>query len=138
MLVAMSRLEGCVTLGVPTITDARGNLSFLNELDQVPFAIARAYFLWAVPEGAHRGGHAHKHLQQFLIAINGALDVVLSDGVAERRVRLDTPTAGLLIGSLVWRELENFSPGTVLLVLASAPYDEWDYIRDFEEFKRMA
>lgn len=129
-----SKLEQCAVLKVPTVNDARGNLSFLNELDHVPFAIGRVYFLWGVPDDSVRGGHAHKNLQQFLIAASGALDVVLRDGVTEQTVRLDKPTEGLLIGSMVWRELENFSPNTVLLVIASAPYDESDYLRDFDDF----
>lgn len=129
-------LDRCVVTRVPTITDPRGNLGFLNELEHVPFSIARAYFLWGVPKAASRGGHAHRTLQQFLIAVNGSLDIVLRDGVAERRVRLETPTEGLLIGPFIWRELENFSSDTSLLVLASAPYDESDYMRDFDEFLR--
>lgn len=133
-----SNLDSCVVRNVPTITDPRGNLGFLNELEHVPFSIARAYFLWGVPKGASRGGHAHRNLQQFLMVVNGCLDVVLRDEVAERRICLDNPTTGLLINSMVWRELENFSPNTVLLVLASAPFSESDYIRDFDTFKSAA
>lgn len=134
----LSNLDRCVVRNVPTITDPRGNLGFLNELEHVPFSIARAYFLWGVPKGASRGGHAHRNLQQFLMVVSGCLDVVLRDAVAERRIRLDNPTTGLLVNSMVWRELENFSSNTVLLVLASAPFSESDYIRDFDTFKSAA
>lgn len=118
---------------IPKIEDRRGNLSVI-ENDTVPFDIKRVYYLYDVPSGAERGGHAHKNLQQFLVALSGSFDVVLNDGNEERIITLNKPYEGLLINSGIWRELQNFSSGSVCLVVASEVYIEDDYIRDFEEF----
>ena len=118
---------------IPKIEERRGNLSVI-ENDTVPFDIKRVYYLYDVPSGAERGGHAHKYLQQFLVALSGSFDVVLKDGKEEQIITLNKPYEGLLINSGIWRELQNFSSGSVCLVVASEVYIEEDYIRDFDEF----
>ena len=120
-------------VAIPKIEERRGNLSVI-ENDTVPFDIKRVYYLYDVPSGAERGGHAHKNLQQFLVALSGSFDVVLNDGNEEQIITLNKPYEGLLINSGIWRELQNFSSGSVCLVVASEVYIEDDYIRDFEEF----
>lgn len=118
---------------LPKIEDRRGNLSVI-ENDTIPFEIKRVYYLYDIPSGAERGGHSHKELQEFLVALSGSFDVVLNDGEQERIETLNNPNVGLLIKSGVWRELKNFSSGAVCLVVASDVYIEEDYIRDFDEF----
>lgn len=120
-------------IAIPKIEDRRGNLSVI-ENDTVPFDIKRVYYLYDVPAGAERGGHAHKSLRQFLVALSGSFEVVLKDGKKEQIVTLNKPYEGLLINAGVWRELQNFSSGSVCLVIASEVYIEEDYIRDFDEF----
>lgn len=120
-------------ISIPKIEERRGNLSVI-ENDTIPFDIKRVYYLYDVPSGAERGGHAHKNLQQFLVALSGSFDVVLNDRNEERIITLNKPYEGLLINSGIWRELQNFSSGSVCLVVASEIYIEDDYIRDFEEF----
>ncbi len=114
--------------------DGRGNLSVI-EKDVLPYEIKRVYYLYDVPSDGTRGGHAHKELQQFLIALSGSFDVVLDDGEIRRTITLNRPNKGLLIPCGMWRELENFSAGAVCLSLVSAEYDEEDYIRDYKDFK---
>jgi dTDP-4-dehydrorhamnose 3,5-epimerase-like enzyme len=121
-------------IDLPVIADPRGNLSFAESNVQVPFAIERVYYLYDVPSGATRAGHAHKALQQLVLSISGSFDVRLFDGEREEVVTLNRPSRGLLIGPMLWREIENFSSGSVCVVLASAPYDEGDYYRDIDEF----
>lgn len=120
-------------IAIPKIEERRGNLSVI-ENDTVPFDIKRVYYLYDVPAGAERGGHAHKSLRQFLVALSGSFEVVLKDGKKEQIVTLNKPYEGLLINAGVWRELQNFSSGSVCLVIASEVYIEEDYIRDFDEF----
>lgn len=120
-------------INIPNIEDPRGNLSVI-EHEVVPFDIKRVYYLYDVPAGAERGGHAHKKLQQFLVALSGSFDVLLNDGKVEKTVTLNKPFEGLLITNGIWRELKNFSSGAVCLVVASEVYEEADYIRDFSEF----
>lgn len=118
---------------IPKIEDPRGNLSVI-EKEVVPFEIKRVYYLYDVPAGAERGGHAHIKLQQFLIALSGSFDVILNDGKTEKTVTLNKPFEGLLINEGIWRELKNFSSGSVCLVVASDVFEEADYIRDFQTF----
>lgn len=122
-------------ISIPKIEDARGNLSVI-ENEVVPFEIKRVYYLYDVPAGAERGGHSHIEQQEFLIALSGSFDVILNDGKEEKKVTLNKPFEGLLIKNGIWRELKNFSSGSVCLVIASDVYKEEDYIRDFEEFKK--
>ncbi len=120
-------------IDLPKIEDPRGNLSVI-EKDTVPFDIKRVYFLYDIPSGAERGGHAHRIQMELLVALSGSFEVVLNDGVQEQTITLNRPNKGLLIPEGVWRELKNFSSGSVCLVVSSGEFDEADYIRDFEEF----
>jgi len=120
-------------IDVPKIENSLGNIAVI-EKNTIPFEIKRVYYLFDIPSNATRGGHAHKKLQQVLIAISGSFDVVLNNGETQKTVTLNKPDKGLLIENNTWRELENFSSGAVCLVLASNEYDELDYIRDYEEF----
>jgi oxalate decarboxylase/phosphoglucose isomerase-like protein (cupin superfamily) len=118
---------------VPKIEDPRGNLSVI-ENDVIPFVMKRVYYLYDVPSGAERGGHSHKEQQEFLVALSGSFDVILHDGQHEKVVSLNKPFEGLLITNGIWRELKNFSSGAVCLVIASAVFEEEDYIRVFQDF----
>jgi hypothetical protein len=129
-------VRGCKIIDLPKISDPRGNLTFIEPPQHVPFDIARVYYLYDVPGGAERGGHAHKELQQLIIAMSGSFDIVLDDGVNKERIHLNRPYFGLYVNTMVWRELDNFSSGSVCMVLASIPYDESDYYRDYEEFSQ--
>lgn len=119
---------------IPKIKDPRGNLSVI-ENQTVPFEIKRVYYLYDVPSDAFRGGHAHKAQCELLIALSGSFDVVLDNGATKETVMLNKPNIGLLIPTMIWRELQNFSSGAVCLVLASDVFDEADYIREYERFK---
>ncbi len=123
---------------LPKITDPRGNLSFVQSFDQIPFNISRVYFVYDVPGGSERGGHAHKALHEFLIPVSGSFDVVLQDGGGKKIFSLNAPFRGLYVAPMVWRDLANFSSGAVCLVLASENFDEADYLRDFSEFMGLA
>ena len=128
-------LTGCRVVALPRITDPRGNLTFIEGGAHVPFDIARVYYLYDVPGGKSRGGHAHRDLEQVVIAASGSLEVVVDDGRHNERFFLNRSYYGLYIPRLVWRELDDFSSGSVCLVLASRPYEEDDYFRDYEEFR---
>lgn len=125
-------------INLPVISDPRGNLSVIESGAHVPFEIARVYYLYDVPSGSVRAGHAHLALHQLLIAVSGSFDVRLHDGTSEEVVTLNRPHIGLHIGPMQWREIDNFSSGSVCLVLASTVYDEADYIRDFDTFLASA
>lgn len=120
-------------IDIPKITDPRGNLAVI-EKETIPFDINRVYYLYDVPSSSHRGGHAHKELQQLLVALSGSFDVVLDNGTEKKVVTLNKPDKGLLIPTMVWRELENFSSGAVCMVVASHEFSELDYIRDYDQF----
>jgi hypothetical protein len=119
---------------MPKVHNRAGNITTLENNITVPFDVKRIYYLYDVPGGEYRGGHAHKELQQFLVAASGAFDVLLDDGTNKKFVRLDRPYMGLHIIPGIWRELLNFSSGAICLVLASQKYDENDYIRDYKDF----
>lgn len=131
-------IKDCKVIEVPKIEDARGNLTAIESGRQIPFDIKRVYYLYDVPGGAERGGHAHKKLQQFLIAVAGSFDVILDDGQEKKTIHLNRASSGLLIDRLIWRELKNFSSGSVCLVLASEFYDENDYFRNYEVFSKIS
>ena len=118
---------------IPKIDDYRGNIAFI-EKDVVPFEIKRVYYLFDIPSNARRGGHSHKEQFELLIPLSGSFDVMVDDGKEKRVIALNKPDKGLLIKSNVWRELENFSSGSVCLVLASDVFEEEDYIRHFDHF----
>ena len=121
---------------LPKIVDARGNLSFAEGEHHVPFKIERVYWTYDVPGGECRGGHAHKQLQQLILALGGSFTVTLDDGKEKRTILLNRPYLGLLVKPGIWRTLDDFSSGSVCLVLASEKYIEEDYIRDYDEFLR--
>ncbi|QFS45349.1 sugar 3,4-ketoisomerase [Nostoc sphaeroides] len=127
-------LQDCKIINFPQITDPRGNLTFIESERHIPFEIQRVYYLYDVPGGTERGGHAHQQLQELIIAMSGSFDVVLDDGYEKKRFHLNRSYYGLYICPMVWRELENFSSGSVCMVLASTFYDEADYYRNYQEF----
>ena len=123
-------------IDLPRITDPRGNLTFAEGVSMVPFDIRRAYWVYDVPGGMGRGGHAHKHLRQLLIAVSGSFHVTLDNGRERETILLNHPWQGLLIETNIWRTLDDFSSGAVCLALASEHYDEADYIYDYDDFLR--
>lgn len=129
-------INNCKIIDLPKIHDPRGNLTFIEGQEHIPFQIQRVYYLYDVPGGAERGGHAHKELHQLIIAMSGSFDVTLDDGKEKRRFHLNRSYFGLYICPMMWRELENFSSGSVCMVLASNCYDENDYYRNYNEFMR--
>jgi dTDP-4-dehydrorhamnose 3,5-epimerase-like enzyme len=131
-------LELCRLIELPRIPDARGNLTFVESGRHIPFELKRVYYLYDVPGGASRAGHAHKRLQQVIIAMSGSFDVHLDDGTDKRVVHLNRSYVGLYIPSMIWREIDNFSSGAVCMALASAYYDEADYYRAYPDFLKAA
>lgn len=131
-------IEACRLVELPRIHDPRGNLTFIEGERHVPFEIARVYYLYDVPGGESRGGHAHRQLEQLIIAMSGSFDVVLDDGRRKARFTLNRSYVGLYVPTMVWRELVNFSSGAVCTVLASHRYDEADYFRDYAQFVQAA
>jgi len=127
-------VEKCTLISLPKFTDARGSLSFVEAEVHVPFAFERVYYLYDLAEGAARGAHAHKALHQLMIPMAGSFDVVLDDGARRRRVHLSSPDLGLYICPMIWRDLRNFSAGSVCMVIASEKYGEDDYFRNYDEF----
>ncbi|MDO1501266.1 FdtA/QdtA family cupin domain-containing protein [Winogradskyella maritima] len=129
-----TKITDCITKHLPKIEDHRGNISVI-EKDVLPFAVKRVYYLYDVPSNSRRGGHAHRELHECLVAVSGSFDVILNDGENSKTVTLNKPDIGLIIPDGIWRELENFSSGSVCLVLASQEFNEDEYIRDFNDFK---
>ena len=127
-------VEGAYLLDLPQISDPRGDLTFLESHNHVPFNIARVYYLYNVPVEAQRGGHAHRNLQQVIFALSGSFRVLLDDGNKKTEVILRNPSVGLYINKMIWREMDLFSQGAVCMVVASTPYEENDYYRDYDEF----
>ena len=129
-----SSIYNCSILQLPKIHNRAGNITALENNIHLPFDVKRIYYLYDVPAGEERGGHAHRELQQIIVAASGAFDVLLNDGTNKKIVHLDRPFIGLHIVPGIWRELLNFSSGAVCLVIASHKYDEKDYIRDYRDF----
>ena len=130
-------LSDCRLIDLPKMTDARGNLTFVESDNHIPSDIRRVYYLYDVPGGADRGEHAHRNLHQFIISMSGSFDVTLSDGHGTKTFHLNRSYYGLYVCPMMWRYLDNFSSGAVCLVLASLTYSEADYIRDKSEFLRL-
>ena len=122
-------------LNLPKIKDPRGNLTFIESRNQIPFKIKRVYWIYDVPGGITRGGHAYKSNKEFIIALSGSFDVIIKDGKGEKKYSLNRSYYGLYVPNLLWRIVENFSTNSLCLVLASESYNEKDYIRDLNEFK---
>lgn len=129
-------LEDCRIIELPKIHDPHGNLTFVESDSQVPFKIQRVYHVYDVPGGAERGGHAHKNLHQFIVAMSGSFDITLDDGKDKRKFHLARSYYGLYVCPMIWREIDNFSSGSVLMCIASEKYDESDYHRRYEDFMR--
>jgi hypothetical protein len=129
-------IYNCSIIHLPKENNRAGNLTAMENQISIPFDIRRVYYLYDIPSGADRGGHAHKKLEQYIVAASGAFDVLIDDGTCKKIVRLDRPNIGLHIVPGIWRELLNFSSGAICLVLASHGYDDEDYIRNYEEFKK--
>jgi len=127
-------LEQCRIIGLPRVEDPRGNLTFIEGSNHIPFDIKRVYYTYDVPGGSERGSHAHKDLEQLIIAMSGSFDVVLDDGTNKHRFHLNRSYYGLYVPSMMWRTIDNFSSGSVCMVLASQLFDEEDYFRDYDEF----
>jgi dTDP-4-dehydrorhamnose 3,5-epimerase-like enzyme len=127
-------ISQCRIIDLPKIADPRGNLTFIEGGRHVPFEIRRVYYLYDTPGGAERGGHAHKDLHQLIVAMSGSFDVILDDGRKKKRFHLNRSYYGLYVCPMIWRELDNFSSGSVCMVLASNLYDEADYYREYGEF----
>jgi hypothetical protein len=130
-----SRVYNCSILEIDKHHNDKGNISVVENSKTIPFDIKRVYYLYDVPGGESRGGHAHKELQQFIVAASGSFDVTIDDGLLKRTFTINRPYRGLLIVPGIWRELDNFSSGSVCLVLASTAYSVDDYIRDYNKFK---
>ena len=125
-------------IDLPVISDPRGDLTFVEGENHVPFPIARVYYLYNVPVDAERGGHAHKRLEQVVFALSGSFRITVDDGQTRQEFWLRDPRRGLYISRMIWREMNSFSQGAVCMVLASMPYDEGDYIRSPVEFQEIA
>ena len=130
------RIDDCKIIELPRITDPRGNLTFIEADQHIPFPIERVYYLYDVPGGAERIGRALKNCHQFLVAMSGSFDVNLYDGRAQRRVHMNRSYVGLHVPPMIWREIDNFSSGSVCLALASELYDEEAYFRDYDQYLR--
>jgi hypothetical protein len=128
-------IDNCRLIEFPVIAEPRGNLSFIEGGRHVPFDIRRVYYLYDVPGGAERGGHAHRALHQVIIAMSGSFDVVLKDGRQFKRYHHNRSYYGLYICPMIWREIDNFSSGSVCLALASDYYDEADYYREYAAYQ---
>lgn len=133
--MTMNIENGPRIIELPKFLDKRGNLSFIEEFKQIPFKIERTYWIYDVPGGEHRGGHAYRENEEFIVALSGSFDVVLDDGINKTTYSLNRSYYGLYVPKGIWREMNNFSTNTLALILASTPYSQDDYIRDYQEFK---
>lgn len=130
-------LDSVKLIQLPKILDERGNLSFFENNNQIPFSIARAYWIYDVPGGEHRGGHAYKSLQEVIVALSGSFDIVLNDGASQKIFTLNRSYYGLYVPKMIWRQMENFSTNSLALIIADQGYSSEEYIRDFEEFSQI-
>src|SRR4051794_4790763 len=131
-------VESCRLISLPRVLDPRGSLTFIEGEEHIPFRVRRSYWIYDVPGGERRGGHAYRTLSEFIIAVSGSFDVIVEDGTSQRTFTLNRSYSGLFVPPLLWRTVENFSTNAVALILASAPYDESDYVRDRDEFLRLS
>ena len=134
---ANSSIEQCRVLTLNKHHHSNGNLTVVEDYNEIPFKIKRTYYLYDIPGSETRGGHSHHHLYQLVVAISGAFDVTIDDGLNAQTITLNRPEQGLLIVPGIWRTLQNFSSGAVCMVIASEPYDESDYVRDYDEFLKL-
>tara|TARA_B110000114_G_C15046497_1_gene379416 strand:+ start:216 stop:620 length:405 start_codon:yes stop_codon:yes gene_type:complete len=130
-------MEDPVIIELPKVKDKRGNLSFFENDNEIPFKIKRTYWIYDVPGGEYRGSHAFKESKEFIVALSGSFDVVLNDGKEEKRFQLNRSYLGLYVPNMLWRSIDNFSTNSVALLVSSVSYNEADYIRDFQEFKTL-
>jgi hypothetical protein len=130
----MNKNDEIRIINLPKIEDDRGNLSFIEEETHIPFKIKRSYWVYDVPGGECRGSHAFKDSEEFIVALSGSFDIVLHDGIEERKFSLNRSYYGLYLPRMIWRKIENFSTNSLALILSSVPYNEGDYIRDFNQF----
>lgn len=133
--MSKSSISQCRIIDLPKIMDDRGNLSFFEEQRHIPFSIKRSYWIYDVPGGESRGGHAYRELEEFIVALSGSFEVFLDDGVEQKIVPLNRAYYGLYIPKMIWRRMQNFSTNSVAFVVASLPYSENDYIRNYEIFR---
>ena len=133
--MTMNIENGPRIIELPKFLDKRGNLSFIEEFKQIPFKIERTYWIYDVPGGEHRGGHAYRENEEFIVALSGSFDVVLDDGINKTTYSLNRSYYGLYVPKGIWREMNNFSTNSLALILAPTPYSQDDYIRDYQEFK---
>lgn len=133
----MISIQDCRLIDLPKIHDPRGNLTFIESGEHVPFEIERAFWIYDVPGGTARGGHAYRTGQEFIVALSGSFDVMLDDGSHRVHYTLNRSYHGLVVPNLIWREMINFSTNAVTLVLASIPYDPEDYVRDYKDFLQL-
>lgn len=126
----------CQIINLPKIADGRGNLSIIEEFKQIPFKILRSYWIYDVPGGCERGGHAYKNNTEFIVALSGSFDVIVDDGKSQRNFHLNRSYMGLLIPKGLWRVMNNFSTNSVALILSDTEYNENDYIMDYENYKK--
>ncbi len=134
MLKFVSDIHNCNVVELPKIHNRAGNITIVQNGDHLPFKVKRVYYLYDVPGGSERGGHAHKNLYQLIVAASGCFDVIINDGKNKKIIELNRPNFGLLVIPGIWREIVNFSSGAICFVLASEKYSEDDYIRDYDEF----
>lgn len=134
---SLSLLSHCRIIQLPRHTHENGSLSVVENTDEYPFTVRRIFYLYDIPGDAERGGHSHHEAQELIIAASGSFDVTITDGHETRRVQLNRPYNALYIPAGIWRNLDNFSSGSVCLVLTSLPYNEEDYVRDYERFKKL-
>jgi len=134
----MNSVDDCKIIQLPKIIDPRGNLTFLENMNQIPFEIKRVFYLYDVPTGESRGSHAHRNLKQFIICLSGSFDVLLDDGKSKKKIHLNRPWQGLFVPPMIWSSQANFDPGSVCLVLVSELYDPASYIRDYDLFIKLS